>query len=41
MVDCRIQLEGEAERIFRLLTQFSTESKTLEGMQPAASSWVH
>ncbi len=41
IVDCRIRLAGEADRIFRLLTQFSTESMTLEGMLTAESSWVH
>jgi hypothetical protein len=41
IVDCRIRLAGEAERIYRLLTRFYTESKTLEGMQTAESSWVH
>ncbi len=41
IIDCRIRLAGEADRIFRLLTQFSTESMTLEGMLTAESSWVH
>jgi hypothetical protein len=41
IVDCRIRLEGEAGRIFRLLTQFPTVSKTLEETHTEESSWVH
>jgi hypothetical protein len=41
MVDCRIRLAGEADRIFRLLTQLAMEPETPKIEQPMGSSLVH
>ena len=41
MVDCRIRLAGEADRIFRLLTQLAMEPETPKIEQTMGSSLVH
>ncbi len=41
MVDCRIRLAGDADRIFRLLTQFAMEPETPQKEQTMTSTWVH
>jgi hypothetical protein len=41
IVDCRIRLLGEADRIFRLLTQFAMEPETPQEEQTMTSTWVH
>jgi hypothetical protein len=41
MVDCHIRLAGEADRIFRLLTQLAMEPETPKIERTMASSLVH
>ena len=41
IVDCRIRLLGEADRITRLLMQFAMEPKAILKEQAVASTWVH
>jgi hypothetical protein len=41
MVDCHLQLGGEAARMIQLLAQLDIVPEISEDSQPVASSWVH
>ncbi len=41
MVDCHLQLGGEAARMIQLLAQLDIAPEIFEDSQPVASSWVH
>ncbi len=41
MVDCHLQLGGEAARMIQLLAQLDIAPEIFEDPQTVASSWVH
>ena len=41
MVDCHLQLGGEAARMIQLLAQLDIAPEVPEDSRPVASSWVH